>query len=346
MLLWDGACARQTHDIEGFVSPDYRVFEPTPRVEPSFIDYAMQGPHLRRAFRNAARGTNKRRNRIGRGDFRRIAVPLPPLPEQRRIADILGAVDRAIDATRAVIEQTRRVKAGLLQELLTRGVGPDGRPHQRLKDSPIGPVPAEWRVEPLSAALLGIEAGRNPAAPNSPASTDQWGVLKVSAIGHGRFHPGENKVLPDDYEVARLHRVRAGDVLITRANTAALVGACCRVPPGDYRLMLSDKTLRLVADTSCLMSSFLALYMAAPSVRGYFAVAATGSSASMKNLSQGKITRLPIPLPPLDEQHRIVTILDAVDAELRAEQTKHTHLTTLKAGLLQDLLSGTVRVKP
>ena len=72
------------------------------------------------------------------------ALPLPPLPEQKKIAAILSSVDEAIQATEAVIEQTRRVKDGLLQDLLTRGIG-----HSRFKQTEIGEIPESWEVQLL-----------------------------------------------------------------------------------------------------------------------------------------------------------------------------------------------------
>ncbi|MDZ7778956.1 MAG: restriction endonuclease subunit S [Gemmatimonadota bacterium] len=69
---------------------------------------------------------------------------LPPLPEQRKIAAILSSVDDAIAATRKVIEQTERVKQGLLQTLMTRGIG-----HTRFKQTEIGEIPEEWEVVTL-----------------------------------------------------------------------------------------------------------------------------------------------------------------------------------------------------
>ena len=78
-------------------------------------------------------------------DVERMRVVVPPLPEQKKIAAVLSSVDEVIQATQAVIEQTRRVKEGLLQDLLTRGSG-----HTRFKQTEIGEIPVEWEVVTLS----------------------------------------------------------------------------------------------------------------------------------------------------------------------------------------------------
>ena len=80
-------------------------------------------------------------------------LPLPPLPEQKKIAAILSSVDEAIGATEAVIAQTRRVKEGLLQDLLTRGIRRGGRPHTRFKETVIGEIPESWEVLRVSQGL-------------------------------------------------------------------------------------------------------------------------------------------------------------------------------------------------
>jgi type I restriction enzyme S subunit len=149
MLLWDGAIARLWRYSEGFVSPDYRVFSSTGKADPLFLDYLFQSHYIRTAFKNGARGTNKRRNRIARSDFLQIQFPLPPLPEQKKIADILSCVDEAIASTQAVIDQTRKVKQGLLQQLLTRGIG-----HTKFKESAIGKIPETWEVKPLQEIAI------------------------------------------------------------------------------------------------------------------------------------------------------------------------------------------------
>jgi type I restriction enzyme, S subunit len=81
-------------------------------------------------------------------------VLVPPLPEQQKIAAILSSVDDAIAATRKAIEQTKRVKQGLLQTLLTRGIG-----HTRFKKTEIGEIPEEWAVVAFKE-LFSLRSGK------------------------------------------------------------------------------------------------------------------------------------------------------------------------------------------
>ena len=324
----------------GAVSPMYTVFRvKSELVESYFLKQLFRSGQGLRAWQRIGKGTVNRRKSIQFKRLEKVRIPLPPLSEQRKIAAILASVDDAITATRKVIEQTKRVKQGLLQTLMTRGIG-----HTRFKKTEIGEIPETWEACSLGDVLDGIEAGRSPAAIDDPAEGEQWGVLKVSAIGDGRFFQDQNKTLPDGYEIEPSHRVKPGDVLISRANTAELVGAACRVPNAAYQLMLSDKTLRLKPHLKRITPGFLAEIANARSSRRYFASVATGSSASMKNLSQAKIRSLPVALPPLAEQRSMEAVLDSGRRALEAEEVHSTGLKTLKAGLMQDLLTGRVRV--
>lgn len=200
-------------------------------------------------------------------------------------------------------------------------------------------LPRDWLRVSLGEALVNIVPGRSPATNNEVASGARWGVLKVSAIGAGVFLADENKLLPTDFDIAENHKVKGGDVIISRANTASLVGACCRVPEGSYRLMLCDKTLRLEPDGGRIREDFLSHVVCAPVARSYFTKAATGSSASMKNLSQSKIRALQVSLPPLEEQRKISEILSSVDETIQAIQAVIMQTRRVKEGLLQELLT-------
>ncbi|MYV97572.1 restriction endonuclease subunit S [Streptomyces sp. SID3343] len=178
------------------------------------------------------------------------------------------------------------------------------------------PLPSSWEWVPFGAVLTGIEAGWSPRAQARPKDDDEWGVLKVSACSWGEFRPLENKALERD-QVPRTHlEVQAGDLLISRANTAELVGRSVFVDRAPPRLMLSDKTLRLSPVDGC-NPRYLNLANLSPSARSHYEREATGTSSSMKNVSQKVIRRTPIPLPPRAEQDRIVAIVDELMGLLR-----------------------------
>lgn len=113
------------------------------------------------------------------------------------------------------------------------------------------------RVVSLGDVLLGIETGRSPKTLEVVAAADEPGVLKVSAVSWGAFDPQAAKAMPAEYVPLDSHRVRKGDLLLSRANTLALVGAVAISPANFPNRILSDKLLRLRVDPALVLPEFL-----------------------------------------------------------------------------------------
>lgn len=172
-------------------------------------------------------------------------------------------------------------------------------------------IPQGWTWVTLGSLLTDIQAGWSPSAQARPKEGDEWGVLKVSACSWGEFRPDENKALFAG-EAPRLQlEVRPGDFLISRANTAELVGRSVVVGETPQRLMLSDKTLRLSAVPGCNVE-YLNLANLSQVARSHYEAEATGTSSSMRNVSQRTIRRTPVPLPSRAEQDQIVQMVNRI----------------------------------
>ncbi|AII54434.1 restriction endonuclease subunit S [Hymenobacter sp. APR13] len=269
--------------------------------------------------------------------------------EQRQIARILSKVDEAISQTEQLIAKYRRLKTGLMQDLLTKGIDAHGNIRSEethaFKDSPLGRIPAEWEVSGFGNFILGIEGGKSLECPNIQAGANQFGIIKVSAINRKGFKAEENKVLLNEHLANEKYLINDGDFLISRANTLNLVGEVCIVE-GKYRkLLLSDKSLRMTLNESKMLKYFAFHVLTQPYLRVQIETAATGSSASMKNISQASIEKLQIKYPTdVSEQGRIVEIIDKNQRFLETLTSGLAKLHAQKAGLMQDLLSGKVRV--
>jgi type I restriction enzyme S subunit len=198
---------------------------------------------------------------------------------------------------------------------------------------------APWTHKPLSTVLSGIDAGWSPKCDSRPAAGIEWGVLKVSAVTWGRFWPSENKRLSPELEPRPEIEVFPGDLVLSRANTPELVGRAVLVKETPPRLMLSDKLLRLRINPALASEEFLNHVLASPGCRKAIADAATGSSRSMKNISQDKLRDLVVPLPPLPEQRRIAAILSSVDDVIEKTETVVDQLQVVKKAMMQELLT-------
>src|SRR5690554_2405567 len=105
-----------------------------------------------------------------------LNLPIPPLPEQQKIAAILSSVDDVIEKTRAQIDKLKDLKTGMMQELLTKGIG-----HTEFKDSPVGRIPRSWSVASLSELIGTMKGGVSVNGENRQKGINEIGVLKVSS---------------------------------------------------------------------------------------------------------------------------------------------------------------------
>ena len=344
MSLYYGSIGQVRGVGRGLVSPDYVVFAADRSVDADFLHYLLRYPEMHKTYESLSETGNSfgKRRRLYWSIFEDIELTLPPLPEQRKIAAILSSVDDAIDKTQAVIDQLAVVKKAMMQELLTKGL--PGR-HTRFKKTEIGMVPEEWEVLQLVQLLDGIDAGWSPQCDGLPASLSEWGVLKVSAVSWGEFRPDENKRLPASFKPRPAIEVGEGDVLISRANTPDLVGRSVLVRATRPRLMLSDKLLRLRVGNRA-DPAFVNLCLGTPISRAQIEDGATGSSKSMKNISQAALRDVVVPVPSIEEQKRISAFVEALDVRTAAEQHALTGIRAVKAALMSVLLTGEVRVTP
>ncbi|KAF5416839.1 MAG: Type-1 restriction enzyme MjaXIP specificity protein [Candidatus Methanogaster sp.] len=135
------------------VSQDFTGIIPTETIKAEFLFWLLN--NSANYFLDLTQGTSI--NGITRKDLMRFVFPLPPLPEQHQIADILSTVDWAIEQTEAIIAKQQRTKTGLMQDLLTRGIDEHGNIRSEetheFKDSPLGRIPVEWEVKPLGAII-------------------------------------------------------------------------------------------------------------------------------------------------------------------------------------------------
>lgn len=223
---------------------------------------------------------------IGQKDLKELWVALPPLDEQQRIVAILNRA--------ATIERLRARAAERLREFVPAlFVEMFGDPVEN---------PRGWKVAPLGEVIEGFEAGKNVKAGNG---TTPFRILKVSAVTSGEFDPSMSKPAPHDHVAPMHHHVRVGDLLISRANTSDLVGATAMVEREAPDILLPDKIWRFVwRSDSPVESRFIQGLFQNPATRRVISAMASGTSSSMKNISQAKLKTLRTIVPPLDQQSR------------------------------------------
>ena len=170
-------------------------------------------------------------------------------------------------------------------------------------------LPNGWRWVLLEDLLAGSESGWSPKCDSEPRRTGEWGVLKVSAVTWGTFNSEENKRLPLSLAPRLECKVKPGDFMLSRANTAELVARSVIVPDAcPEQLLMSDKIVRLIFLDNAL-KPWVNLVNNSELAREYYKARATGTSDSMRNVSRQVIHELPIPLPSLQVQQRTLEAL-------------------------------------
>ena len=272
------------------------------------------------------------------GDLKQLSVPLPPLPEQRRIAEILDAADEAIRQTERVIAKLREVKKGLLHDLLTRGLDadgnlrdPDAHPEQ-FRDSPLGRIPREWEVTKLvdhfSFPNGQVDPTREPyknwplIAPDHIES-ETGRLLKLETAEEQGAISGKYTFEPGDVVYSKIRPY------LKKATLADRVGLCSAdmYPLHPYEELNSRFLLAVV-----LGEDF-----------SRFAIAVSMRSGFPK-INRDEMGEYVTALPSTAEQRRIAEVLDAHDARIRAEEATLDKLRQVKRGMMDDLLTGRVRV--
>lgn len=289
---------------------------------------------------------------IQRARLARVEVDILPIPQQRQIAEILSTVDEAIEQAEALIVKYQQVKAGLMHDLFTRGLSPEAsakgdgtwtlRPTraqapQLYKESPLGWIPKEWEVIRIADAFE-IQLGKmlNKFAKTGKLSASylgnravQWDFVDISAIEVMDFNAYERQkfsLLPGDLLVCE-----GGDVGRTAMWRGEMDG--CYYQKAIHRLRPKS------ADA---LPAFMLRFMRFARDNGFFREFT--SQSSIAHLTQEKLGSIGTLLPSLDEQKRIADRLDSLDGVIQTEQSKLAKLCHQKQGLMQDLLTGRVRV--
>jgi type I restriction enzyme, S subunit len=312
-------------------------------LDSRYLYYYLTSWHAQRQIARLLNGSSGQDN-ISQNSIKSIKIILPGHDRQRRIVEILDSVDEKIQTTMRLIAKQKDLRVASIRQLAADGLACfDGieaselnRGNRRSNGS--------WSLVPLGTVLAGIDAGHSPDLEDTPAGPGQWGVLKVSAVGEDGFRPVENKVvrIRGLYDLAIC--VRRGDLLMTRANTSQLVGRSCIVedtPPG---LMLCDKTLRLRVDERSVPTRYVHIILGLAEVRRQIEIAATGTSGSMKNISQQSIRQLMIPIGSPQDVKGVAEIDMLHEAQTSALRCEVEGLRSLKQGLMDDLLTGRIRV--
>lgn len=320
----------------GSGSTEFLVFHPRDGVtDERFVYYLSNLPEFRSVTISLMEGSTGRQ-RVPSDVFKGgIQVPLPPLPEQRRIADILSTVDEQIQQTDEIIEETGELKRGLMQDLLTTGTGDV----VTTKKERIGPMPIEiaesWDMEYFDDV---IELNPNDDVPDNEA----FPYLPMDSVNE------ETRTIDyweqRDAEDCTRVRFRKGDTVYAKITPCTENGKIAFIEGPDGLAFGSTEFLVFRARENQMLPKYVYYLSNLPQFRAVTISLMEGSTGRQRVPSDTFDQNIRVPVPPVEEQRTIVETLDRVQQRSMQERETKQFFKELKRGLMQDLLTGKVRV--
>lgn len=287
----------------------------------SYLAHYLSSP---RFMSWASRSGGANIKNIRSSELKNFRIPLPPLPEQKRIAAIL---DKA-DAIRRKRQEALELADTFLRSVFLKMFG--------------DPVtnPMGWDEKNFNEVVSQIVGGWSAKGEEHCPCDSEKAVLKVSAVTYGIYRPDECKVVDSIPQNKKLVVPQQGDLLFSRANTRQLVGATCIVTETKNNVFLPDKLWRIDCDKDVALSEYIKFLFSHPRFRELISRNATGTSGSMLNISKQKLLGMTIPVPPLQKQKEFAQLFWKMDTVLGKLRQEHDESNNLFSSLQQRAFRG------
>lgn len=322
------------------------------KISMRWLSFVLQSVAYRRYIEVHATGTSGSMKNLPKSKLFTLPVSYPVPPEQAKIAEILDTLDSAIRETDAIIAKLKAVKQGLLHDLLTRGIDANGelRPSQieaphLYKESPLGWIPKAWEAHVFGDTIEHVIdfRGRTPKKLGM-----DWGGGDILALSANNVQPGGIDISREAYSGGeRLYRkwmtsgdVHKGDVLLTME---APLGNVAQIRD-DARYILSQRVIALRFKPILVLNDFAFWQMQSTEFQQAMVRRSTGSTAT--GIQRAELVKLHFKAPPVDEQSLIAQRLFSLEQKLASELAALDKQRQEKSGLMDDLLTGRVRVTP
>ena len=335
-----GVPAVIVEDIDGLVCGYHlALIRPKASLHPTFLAKQLASSPTIKYF--AANATGSTRFGLAIGTIEKLVVPTPPIAEQSKIAEVLSTADRAIEQTEALIAKQERIKTGLMQDLLARGIDEHGnlRSEQfhEFKDSPLGRIPVEWNPMPFGSCGQWFSGGTP-----SKAIRRFWGG-------------GVPWVCPKDMKQFELHQsidtitgdaVAAGARLMPTGTVFIVIRGMILAhtfPVGVSTTEVAfNQDVKAIVPKQGLMGRYLAYWLSSHSHQ--FLKLATTATHGTKRFDMDELQAALVGVPLPNEQKRIVRIFDEQQSVIERLQGLTAKSQAEKRGLMKDLLTGDRRV--
>ncbi|HHJ1798594.1 TPA: restriction endonuclease subunit S [Pseudomonas aeruginosa] len=345
LMLWDGERSGLVgYGRQGVVASTVSKLSPTDKIEPRYLYYALSDRFDWIQHRRTGTGVPHVPKDLGR--LLKLRYP-KQRAVQRRIASILIGIDTAIEKTEALITKYQQIKAGLMHDLFTRGVLPNGQLRPPREQAPelyqetvIGWIPKEWIFTTCSKVCEKIIDCKNRTPPET---SDGFPVIRTPNVRDGEFVDAELLYTDErSYVIWTMRgKPKSGDIVITRE---APVGEVCMIPERHPAACLGQRMMLYRPNQQLIDPRYFLYALQSHQIQNRLDLISGGSTVG--HVRVGDIRDLWMFMPESSkEQIQIASALDSISEKLRSELAQREKLRNKKSGLMHDLLTGKVPIK-
>jgi type I restriction enzyme S subunit len=298
-------------------------------IDGKFLFYLLKHEKVRRKMKTFAQGTNVLH--LNHELVKSLRIPLPSLSEQRGIVGVLGVVDEAIQKTDELIANTERLKKGLMQTLLTKGIG-----HKEFKDTEIGRIPKEWKIEKIGDACK-VVTGGTPSTKHPEYFGGKIKWLKSGDIKRLYIYDTEEKITELGIENSNAKIHPANSVAIALSGRGQTRGRTTIIKEP----MACSQSVAIMIPNSDLQPEYLHYNLS----NRYMEIRNLTGDLDRSGLNLSIVSNIVIPIPPFYEQEKIASVLTTIESKLELERDEKGRLERIKSGLMDLLLTGKIRIK-
>ncbi|MGU8806249.1 restriction endonuclease subunit S [Clostridium perfringens] len=270
------------------------------------------------------------------GDFKNIKLVVPTIKEQEKIAEILSTVDEQIENTEKLIKKNQEFKKGLMQQLLTKGIG-----HTEFKKTELGDIPKEWEIKNLDEISILIDGDRSNKYPGEKDIVEN-GILFLSTqnIVNSKINYDNCKFISQEkFNELSKGKLKKDDLVITLRGS---IGNVAKFNGDVYNTGFINAQIMIIRSKN-INSNYLSNYLISDCSQKQIIKISSGSA--QPQLTKRELKKIKVIIPSEKEQKKISVILSILDKKLEEYKNKKEKLELLKKGLMQQLLNGNLRVK-
>lgn len=305
------------------------------KIEPDYLNHFFQSWYYWKQIESLKVGAVQ--SGINASVLSSLKVPVPPLVEQHGIVEVLGCVDECIRLTDEVIGAAEELKRGLMQRLLTQGIG-----HTEYKQTPLGKIPKIWNV--INFGQLIKDGPQNGIYKHSSEYGSGVYILRINNFDDGKIINYDFKRVKVNEKEMELYKLNINDIVINRVNSLPFLGKTTIIPIINEDIIFESNMMRLKVDEKKIFPEYANMWLCSYNAKRQLWRKAKRAVAQ-SSINQQDVASVKISIPPLLEQKKIMDVIYSQEDFIYREMEKRAALDHLKQGMMQSLLSGKVRVE-